>query len=235
MSQPNIGAMRAVAGRLDQLGVNYAFVGGAIVQLLVDHPELSAARPTDDVDVIVEILTSERYSDMEARLRELGFAHDTRENAPLCRWTLGSLIVDIMPTEGVKIGLNTAMFAEALATVTELEIAHTRLRLISPVAFIATKYVAFLDRGEGDYYGSHDIEDLIAVIDGRAEIVSEVVDAPLDLYNYVVASVGTLWEASSFQESLSGHLPSDSASQARLPSLRSKIKEIGTLPVPRIR
>jgi hypothetical protein len=26
------------------------------------------------------------------------------------------------------------------------------------VAFIAAKYVAFLDRGDGDYYASHDLE-----------------------------------------------------------------------------
>ena len=50
MSQPNLAAMRAVANRLDQLGLNYAFVGGSIVSLLVDEPGLSPARPTDDVE-----------------------------------------------------------------------------------------------------------------------------------------------------------------------------------------
>jgi predicted nucleotidyltransferase len=218
--------MRAVAERLDQLGLNYAFVGGAIVQLLVDEPELSPARPTDDIDVIVEILFSERYSDLEARLRKLGFAHDTREDSPLCRWGLGNLTVDIMPTEGAKIGLNTAWFAEALATATESEVAHTRLRLISPVAFIATKHVAFLDRGENDYYASHDLEDLVTVIDGRANIVREIGNAPSGLRNYVTALIKALWETSSFQEALSGHLPPDTASQARLPGLRGKLREI---------
>lgn len=48
----------------------------------------------------MEVATSDRYSDVEARLRRLGFEHDTRENAPLCRWTLGGLTMDIMPTEG---------------------------------------------------------------------------------------------------------------------------------------
>ncbi len=228
MSEPNIGAMRTVANRLDRLDLKYAFVGGAIVQLLVDEPGLSPARPTDDVDVIIEILTSERYSDLEVRIRQLGFEHDTRENTPLCRWVLGALTVDIMPTEGANIGLNTTWFAEALATATELEVAHTRLRLISPVAFIATKYVAFLDRGESDYYASHDLEDLITVIDGRANIVREIEDPPQSLRSYVVASIKALWETPSFQEALSGHLPADSASQARLPGLRGKLRDIAT-------
>jgi hypothetical protein len=94
MLLPNFGALRAVAERLDKLGLGYAFVGGSIVSLLVDHPELSSARPTDDVDVILEVVTSERYSEVEVRIRKLGFQHDVREKAPLCRWTLEGLTVD---------------------------------------------------------------------------------------------------------------------------------------------
>ena len=49
-----------------------------------------------------------------------------------------------------------------------------QLRIGSPVGFIATKYVAFLDRVAADYYASHDLEDLITVIDGREKIIEEV-------------------------------------------------------------
>ena len=108
MPPPNLGALRAVAGRLDGLGLDYAFVGGSIVNLLLDHPDLSPARPTDDVDVILEVVTAERYSDVEVRIRGLGFEHDMSPGAPLCRWVLGNLMVDIMPTEGAALGLNTA-------------------------------------------------------------------------------------------------------------------------------
>lgn len=89
MSQPNLGALRAVADRLDGLGMEYAFLGGSIVTLLLDNPELSHARPTDDVDVIIEMATTLRYSDIEAKLRDLKFDHDIREGAPRCRWVLG--------------------------------------------------------------------------------------------------------------------------------------------------
>ena len=44
----------------------YAFIGGSIVNLLVDHPELTPARPTDDVDVIIDLISGARYSDVEA-------------------------------------------------------------------------------------------------------------------------------------------------------------------------
>lgn len=114
-------------------------------------------------------------------------------------------------------------------TATEVEIAHTKLKLISPVAFLATKYVAFSDRGDGDFYASHDLEDFITVIDGRENIMAEVDRAPAALRGYVVASVRKLSDNPAFQEALPGHLPSDSASQRRLTGLRNKLRAIAVL------
>jgi hypothetical protein len=213
MSQPNLSALRAVADRLDSLGLDYAFVGGSIVNLLLDNPAFSPARPTDDLDVILEAVTAQRYSDVEAKLRSLGFDHDMREKAPKCRWVLGNLTVDIMPTEGGFLGLNTAWFAEALATATECEFGHVRLKLISPVAFLATKHIAFSDRGGGDYYASHDLEDFVTVIDGREGIVTEVDKAPAELRDYVIGAVRSLIATRQFDEALPGQIPPDQASQ----------------------
>ena len=229
MPPPNLGTLRTVADRLDDLGLHYAFVGGSIVNLLLDNPGILPARPTDDVDVILEIVVSERYSDLEARLRRLGFDHDMRPRAPRCRWVLGNLTVDIMPTEGGFLGLNTAWFKEALATATEQEFAHTRLKLVSPVGFLATKYVAFLDRGAGDHYGSPDLEDFVTVIDGREDIVAEVDQAPAELRRYVINAVQTLTATREFDESLPGQIPPDQASQQRLPLLRGKLRGIAAL------
>ena len=229
MPSPNLGALRAVADRLDGLGLSYAFVGGSIVALLLDDPGLSPVRPTDDFDVILGGVTTERYSDLEARIRTLGFQHDMRPGAPLCRWMLGDLRVDIMPTEGETLGLNTAWFKEALTTVTEKEFAHTKLKLISPVAFLATKHVAFTDRGAGDYYASHDLEDFITVIDGRENIIDEVNNAPKELRGYVIESIRRLMAVRAFVDALPSHVPGDQASQGRLPGLRGKLRAIAAL------
>ena len=229
MGPPNLGAMRAVADRLDRLGLEYAFVGGSIVNLLLDYPELAPVRPTDDVDVIIETVTSQRYSDLEEQLRGTGFSHDVREHAPKCRWLLGDLTVDIMPTDGAALGLNTAWFKEALATATVQEVAHTKLRLISPVAFLATKYEAFSDRGGGDFKGSPDLEDFVAVVDGRENIAAEIDRAPAGMRLYIIDAVRRLMANDEFGEALPGQLPSDRASQGRLPGLRQKLKAIAAL------
>ena len=225
----NIGALRAVAAKLDPTGLNYAFTGGSIVNLLIDHPEFSPARPTDDVDVIIELLSTERYSDIEATLRQHGFDHDMSADAPICRCRLGELIVDIMPTQGEQIGLNTTWFTEILTHAIETEYAHTPLKIVSAVGFLVTKYLTFTERGEGDFYASHDLEDFITVMDGRAAIVEEINEAPEALRNYLITNIQSLVEDEDFQEALPGHLPPDSASQQRLPQLQQKLKDIAAL------
>jgi len=226
---PNVGALRTVADRLDMLGLDYAFTGGSIVSFLLDNPGLSPVRATDDVDVILEVVASLRYSSVEARLRDLNFEHDMTPGAPMCRWKLGTLAVDIMPVEGALLGLNTKWFKEALETATPRNVGGTPLRLVAPVAFLATKYMAFVDRGNADYYGSHDLEDFITVVDGRAGIVEETNQTPEPPRAFVIEAVRKLLGAHAFDEALPGYLPSDSASQNRLPLLRAKLRGIGDL------
>lgn len=48
------------------------------------------------------------------------------------------------------------------------------VRMITAPYFIACKLAAFAGRGNGDYLMSHDMEDIVAVMDGRPELVSEV-------------------------------------------------------------
>jgi hypothetical protein len=218
-----------VAQKLAPLGLHYAFVGGSIVEFLLDLPDLSPVRPTDDLDIIVEVMANRRYSDLEVILRRAGFQHDMTQGAPRCRWRLDELIVDVMPTEGAALGLNTAWFAEALATAAPRRILGVDVPLISAVAFLATKLTAFADRGDGDYYGSHDLEDIITVIDGRAAIVAEISAAASELKAHVVGGIKMLCEKSPFQDALAGHLRSDGASQARLPILRKRLREIAEL------
>jgi hypothetical protein len=55
-------SMRIVARRFEPLKLSFAFVGGAVVCVLVDHPELTEFRPTKDVDVIVGAVSSTMLS-----------------------------------------------------------------------------------------------------------------------------------------------------------------------------
>ena len=49
-------SMRIVARRLEPLNIPFAFLGGAAVCLLVDHPELTEFRPTKDVEDVLTLV-----------------------------------------------------------------------------------------------------------------------------------------------------------------------------------
>ena len=106
--------MRIVAKKLQPLDTPFAFVGGAVMCLLVDHPELTQFRRTKDVDVVVEIVTYAAFSALEAKLRLADFQHDTSAGAPIVRWVVDGCRVDIMPQDSSSLGMNTRWFPEAL-------------------------------------------------------------------------------------------------------------------------
>lgn len=57
------------------------FVGGAILSGLIDDGGAASARPTDDLDVIVDVSSGVAYDALGSRLRYLGFQPDTSEDA----------------------------------------------------------------------------------------------------------------------------------------------------------
>lgn len=97
---------------------------------------------------------------------------------------------------------------------------------MAPACFLATKLEAFRGRGGADFAASHDLEDFVRVVDGRAEIVNDVKGAAAVLQDYLRLELGKLLRDERFLSSLSGHLASDAASQARLPLVRRRLASI---------
>ena len=83
--------------------------------------------------------------------------------------------------------------------------------------FVATKLEAFKGRGNGDFLVSHDLEDIVTVVDGRPALIDELRDAPKELRTYLAKEISSLLNTPQFIDALPGHLPGDSASQSRVP------------------
>jgi hypothetical protein len=107
MPNPNLELLELAAERLRRLLPEIVFVGGCATGLLIDDP--GAAPGTYDVDVIAEIGSYAEYTVFSERLRALGFKGDTREGAPLCRWTHGALTLDVMPLDSQVLGFSNRM------------------------------------------------------------------------------------------------------------------------------
>jgi hypothetical protein len=98
--------------------------------------------------------------------------------------------------------------------------------LISAPYFLATKLGAFHGRGQFDYRMSHDLEDIVAVIDGRPEIVAETQTSETSLQQYLSDEFRALLSERDFLEALPGHMLPDAVSQQRIRIVLDRMQQI---------
>jgi hypothetical protein len=147
----------------------------------------------------------------------------------MCRWELWGITVDVMPDrEAEFMGLSTRWFSEALQSATVHKIPGGEVAVISAPTFIATKLVAFTDRGMGDFY-HRDIEDVISIVDGRTSLKEDLEASSRELRAYVSAELTRYLANPGFVDQLPGHLPGDPASQGRLPLLIERLTVISKM------
>lgn len=230
-NDPNVMLLEIVAQHLgDALHEQMVFVGGAVAGLLITDPAMPAIRPTDDVDIVVQATVLHEYHLVETALITRGFVHDMQADAPICRWRIGPIAVDVMPMDERVLGFSNRWYPLAVSTAEYFALpSGLRIRLIQAPVFIATKLEAFANRGDGDFLFSHDLGDLIAVIDGRDTLLDECrLHAP-ELLEYLQAQFSALLANRAFIQALSGHLSPDSANQSRLPLLEHKLRKLASL------
>ncbi len=227
LNNPNINILSLAVKQLGGLVDEVVFVGGCATGLLITDPAAAPIRVTKDVDVIVQITTPEDYRSFTKQLKQRGFKEDTSKDAPICRWNGEEVILDIMPTDESILGFSNLWYSSAFDAANLISLNNKcNIRLISAPYFLMTKCDAFDNRGKGDYYSSHDIEDIIAVIDGRSEIVSDVMRADNDLKSALVNRFQQLIKSSDFMQALSGHLLPDEASQKRISIIVDRMNSI---------
>jgi predicted nucleotidyltransferase len=226
-ANPNLPLLESVVRALGPLCEQLVFVGGCAAGLLITESAAPPVRATKDVDAIVEILSLTQYHALERRLVSSGFKQDRASDAPICRWAVGNALLDIMPTDESVLGFGNRWYTEAVHTATQVDLPSGRkIRLISPPAFLGTKLEAFYGRGGGDFIASHDLEDVITVVDGRPELSREVHEASPQLRGYLGAQFAVLLHNDNFLEALPGHLQGDAASQSRLPELIRRLRAL---------
>ena len=187
-----------------ELRAEVAFVGGCTTAfLLTDEFVLEQVRHTEDVDLIVHVMGHPGFHALQQALRAKGFKDmplDPSGNAPVCAMQLGDLRVDFMPDDPQVLGFSNRWYGEALKTATNHDFSENfSIRLVSPPYFLATKLEAYKGRGNGDTLSSHDIEDLLMLIDGRDPLIDEVSAASEDLRGYLAEQFSQLLKDINFE------------------------------------
>lgn len=211
----NIQQLIAVAEKLKDIKNKVVFVGGSTTALLVDSAAANSARQTKDVDFIIEIAAQADLYKFEQKMRNLGFTNDLSKGAPICRWLMdfysGQLKVDAMPTTKEIMGFTNQWYSDAIKTPWTATLKNDlEVQVIDPAYFLGTKFEAYKGRGGGQIF-SHDIEDIIYVLEHRSTIESEVVGAPNKLRAYLAKKFSTLIKHPDLENTLPGILDDTNA------------------------
>lgn len=213
-----------MAERLAELREQLVFVGGCATGLLTTDPAAAPVRMTEDVDAIVAVVSLSSYHALGDVLRAKGFSQTLKEGEPPYRWTYAEMKLDLMPRDPAVLGFSNRWYETALRTAVTVTLREDlTIRLIAPPCFIATKLEAFLDRGEGDFLLSHDLEDILSVVDGRPELIGELAEAQPDLRRFVADVFAGLVRDDDFLNALPGLI------------LEGRLRRDGWHPAPRAR
>lgn len=202
------------------------FVGGCATGLLVDDAGLMDVRPTEDVDAIVEVTSLAGYHRLADLLMQRGFKQTLADNTPPFRWYWNRMQLDLVPLDEKILGFANPWYRVGYDAALQVEVTQgLKLRHLSAPYFLATKFEAFKDRGQNDVYLSHDLEDIMTVIEGRSEVAQEVGIANAGVRRHVGRSVAALLEMPAFHNAVPGLLSDPGREQ----TVKARLNQIARL------
>ena len=165
--QKNFDMLNFACEALGELTDELVFVGGATTCLYVDLNIADEIRPTEDVDCVIEIASKKEYDSFQDKLRKKGFAHDTSNGAPICRFTFHNILVlDVMPNDEKILGFSNSWYKEGIQNKELRQLSDKKIYVFSLPYFLASKFEAYNGRGKNEPRLSSDLEDIVLVIDG---------------------------------------------------------------------
>lgn len=227
---PNVGIVETVAAALGELCDELVLVGGCSASLLIEAPTAPPPRVTYDVDLVASVAALRDYHALEKRFAARGLQRDIAPDAPICRWKVGEIKVDLMPTDERILGFSNRWYPEVVATALRLTLPSGRqVNLVSAPAFLASKFEAFRDRGGGDLALSHDFEDIVNVVEGRPSVVDETAAGPAALRQYVASQFAQVLADPQFTNLLPGLVAFDRLHAERVAAVQQRIAALAAL------
>lgn len=106
--------------------------------LLITDPAVEAARPTLDVDLIIDVQSLTGFYALESRLRALGFSQVQEAGSPLCRWNVSGVRIDVMPVDPSVLGFSNVWYETAMDRPAVAGEGEAAIRFLDAPHFCAT-------------------------------------------------------------------------------------------------
>ncbi|MDD4737096.1 MAG: hypothetical protein PHP44_13445 [Kiritimatiellae bacterium] len=226
MRAVNEKGISTVVRSMKEIGVPFALIGGSALPYLLDPAYIH--RPTNDVDVVVEVTTRMAYSNVERKLERAGFHHDMA-GGPRCRWLLDDITVDVLPTSPNAAEFGSVWFEEAMSALESVTARdETEFHVIGPAHLLAAKLDAFFDRGVGDFQQSKDLEDIVSLVEGCSRLFPALEIGSVALRRHVSGRIQHILASPDFRGLLPGliHQPAPPGAYERVLHKLSLISEM---------
>ncbi|MCC5932694.1 MAG: hypothetical protein JJU35_00525 [Balneolales bacterium] len=191
--------------------------------LYTDDPAADEIRPTQDIDITLNILSLSHWEKVQERLRALRFHPDPFGHA-ICSYKYKDIPVDIIATEDGPLGPANRWYKTGFENLWTAKAKDQHITILSAPCYLATKFEAFNNRGS-DYRTSHDIEDIICVLDNRLGIVEEIEKDDHRIAAFIREQLQHIASKGMMQEVLIAHIHPLMLAE-RLPVLEEKINQI---------
>jgi len=205
----------------------FVFIGGGLVPILLTDPAAAPARPTKDVDVVHEIASMGESSYIRQLLLSAGFTDTIAPDKPGCALFFGEWRVDFLTTSPDGASGNR-WFSSVVEDPVEEVVDGVAIWRASTPSWIATKLEAWGNRGRllsgaPDYY-HQDLEDVIAVLDGRPEAGNEITEGLESVRNFIMSTFSILMASREFQSALPGHTGGEERAEIVLGRMRQVLQ-----------
>lgn len=212
-----------VAEALQEIKEEMVFVGGAVISLYTNDPAADEIRPTQDVDMTLNIINLSHWEKVQRQLGQLGFHPDPFGHA-ICSYKYKDIPVDIMSIEDGPLGPTNRWYKIGFQNLWTTTVKNQEIRLLSPACYLASKFEAFNNRGT-DLRTSHDMEDIIYVLDNRTNIVEEIKKDDNRISSFIKEQLQKIIGQGLLEEALVAHIHPIMLTE-RLPIVKEKISLI---------
>jgi len=221
----NISVVAEVASALQELKEEMVFVGGAIISLYTDDDAADEIRPTFDVDLTLHVVNLGHWEKVQEKLRKLDFHPDPFGHA-ICSYKYKNILVDIMANEDGPLGPANRWYKIGFENLQIVKAKEQEIKILSAPCYLATKFEAFNGRGT-DLRTSHDIEDIIYVLDNRINIVEEIKKDDERVQAFLKEQFNRIIKKGLLREILLAHIHPLMLAE-RMPIVEEKINQITT-------
>lgn len=200
----NLAVVAEIAEALKDYNNKMVFVGGAVVSLYTDDAAADEIRPTADVDMTLNVVNLSDWAIIQEDLGRLGFHPDPFGHA-ICSYKYNNIPVDIMAAEDGPLGPANKWYKLGFKDLWKVKVKTQEISILKAPCYLATKFEAFNSRGK-DYRTSHDMEDIIYIIDNRIDIVAEIKNAPKEIKEFIQSELKKMADLSILYEVLESHI-----------------------------